>query len=309
LARVEQAIKALGYMPNQAARVLKGRRTRTIGFVIPSIADSFFSNCAEVLQAVARSHDFLVIVLTTQNDAKTERDAVNILMQHRVDGFVIAPADSESDNLRSLLQQITVPIVALDRPVAGSVVPSVVANNFEGAQHATKHLIRHGYKRIACLTGETNLYTIGERVRGYQDAMESAGLEFMLETSIHDYETSERVIKRMFGGPHPPEAVFTLKNSATIDTFEAMQRLGISIPGDVALVGYDDFQLAGTVRPAITVVQQPIYEIGHAAAELLFERMLGPSDAGASSVPAASQQVLLKTRLIKRASCGCPCAF
>lgn len=305
LARVEQAIKALGYMPNQAARVLKGHRTRTIGFVIPSIADSFFSNCAEVLQAIARSHDFLVIVLTTQNDANTERNAVNILMQHRVDGFVIAPADSESEDLRSLLQRIPVPIVALDRPVAGSIVPSVVANNFEGAQKATKHLIKHGYKRIACLTGETNLYTIGERVRGYQDAMRSAGLEITLETSVCDYETSERVIKKMFGGRNPPEAIFTLKNSATIDTFEAMQRLGISIPSDVALIGYDDFQLAGTVRPSITVVQQPIYELGHAAAELLFERMLGPAATGASPGSASPQQVLLRTRLIKRASCGC----
>jgi len=89
MARVQQAIQALGYMPNQAARVLKGHRTRTIGFVIPSIADPFFSNCAEVLQAIARSNDFLVIVLTTQNDSATERDAVNILTQHRVDGFVI----------------------------------------------------------------------------------------------------------------------------------------------------------------------------------------------------------------------------
>jgi LacI family transcriptional regulator len=305
LARVEQAIKALGYMPNQAARVLKGHRTRTIGFVIPSIADSFFSNCAEVLQGIARSHDFLVIVLTTQNDATTERDAVNILMQHRVDGFVIAPADSESESLRSLLQRIPIPIVALDRPVAGSQVPSVVANNFEGAQHATQHLIKHGYKRIACLTGETNLYTIGERVRGYCTAIEAAGLEIMLETSVHDHESAERVVKRMFDGPNRPEAIFTLKNSATIDTFEAMQRLGISVPDDIALLGYDDFQLAGTVRPAITVVQQPIDELGQAAAELLFERMLGVPPVGENSLSAAPQQVLLKTRLIRRASCGC----
>jgi LacI family transcriptional regulator len=308
LARVEQAIKALGYMPNQAARVLKGHRTRTIGFVIPSIADSFFSNCAEVLQAIARSHNFLVIVLTTQNDANTERDAVNILMQHRVDGFVIAPANSKSESLRGLLERIPVPIVALDRPVAGSLVPYVVANNFEGAQHATRHLIKHGYKRIACLTGETNLYTIGERVRGYCDAIESAGLETILETSIHDYESAEHVIKKMLGSPKPPEAIFTLKNSATIDTFEALQRLGISVPGDVALIGYDDFQLAGTVRPAVTVVQQPIYELGHAAAQLLFERMLGSAATDASPVSASPKQVVLKTRLIRRASCGCVAA-
>jgi LacI family transcriptional regulator len=305
LARVEQAIKALGYMPNQAARVLKGHRTRTIGFVIPSIADPFFSNCAEVLQAIARSNDFLVIVLTTQNDSDTERDAVNILTQHRVDGFVIAPADSESENLRTLLLRLPVPIVALDRPVAGSAVSSVVANNFDGAQHATRHLIKHGYKRIVCLTGETNLYTIRERVRGYCDAIESAGLETVLETSIHDYESAEHVVKKMFHSRNPPDAIFTLKNTTTINTFEALQRLGISIPKTVALLGYDDFQLAGTVRPAITVVQQPIYELGHVAAQLLFERLLNSSAPGGSAHPSAPQQIQLKTRLIRRSSCGC----
>ena len=306
LARVERAIKELGYMPNQAARVLKGHSARTIGFVIPSIADPFFSNCAEVLQAIARNNDFLVIVLTTQNDSNTERDAVNILMRHRVDGFVIAPADSESEDLRSLLLRIPVPIVALDRPVAGSPVPSVVANNFEGAQLATRHLIKHGYKRIVCLTGEMNLYTIRERIRGYCDAIESAGLETVLETSIHDYESAEHAIKKMFHSPNPPDAIFTLKNSTTMDTFEALQRLGISIPKTVALLGYDDFQLAGTVRPAITVVQQPIYELGHVAAQLLFERLLSSSSPRGSALHSSlPQQVQLKTRLIKRSSCGC----
>ncbi len=305
MARVQQAIQALGYMPNQAARVLKGHRTRTIGFVIPSIADPFFSNCAEVLQAIARSNDFLVIVLTTQNDTATERDAVNILTQHRVDGFVIAPADSESETLRSLLLRLPVPIVALDRPVAGAPVPSVVANNFDGAQHATRHLIKHGYKRIVCLTGEMNLYTIRERVRGYCDAIESAGLKIVLETSIHDYESAERVIKKMFHSRNPPDAIFTLKNSTTIDTFEALQKLGISIPKTVALVGYDDFQLASTVRPAITVVEQPIYELGHVAAQLLFERLLSASASGGSALSHSPQQVQLKTRLIRRSSCGC----
>jgi LacI family transcriptional regulator len=303
LARVEQAIKELGYLPNHAARVLKGHRTRTIGFVIPSIADSFFSNCAEVLQSVARSHDFLVIVLTTQNDADTERDAVNILTQHRVDGFVIAPADSESENLRSLLARLPVPIVALDRPVAGSAVPSVVANNFDGAQHATRHLIKHGYKRIACLTGEMNLYTIRERVRGYCDAIESAGLKTILETPIHDYESAERAIKKMLHSRTPPDAIFTTKNSTTIATFEALQRMGISIPKKVALLGYDDFQLAGTVRPAITVVQQPINELGHVAAQLLFEQLLRSAVPGGVALP--PQHVELKTRLIRRGSCGC----
>ncbi|MGA7158307.1 MAG: LacI family DNA-binding transcriptional regulator [Acidobacteriaceae bacterium] len=305
LARVERAIKELGYSPNQAARVLKGHRTRTIGFVVPSIADPFFSSCAEVLQAIARKNDFLLIVLTTQNEVGTERDAVNILMQHRVDGFVIAPADSESEELRVHLARVPVPIVALDRPVVGSPVPSVVADNFVGARHATQHLIEHGYKRIVCLTGEVNLYTIRERVRGYCSAMESANLKTEIDTSLHDYESAERMLIKMFRERNPPDAIFTLKNSTTIDVFEALQRMGISVPKTVALLGYDDFQLADTVRPAITVVQQPIEELGHVAAELLFSKLLGASNSGEGGEKNVEHQVQLKTILILRNSCGC----
>jgi len=117
LAKVERAIQSLGYVPNHAARILKGGRTRTIGFVIPSIADPFFSSCAEAAQAVARDNDSLLIVLTTQNDPKTEMDAVNVLLRHRVDGFMIAPADSGGGLLRELLGRVPIPVVAFDRPV------------------------------------------------------------------------------------------------------------------------------------------------------------------------------------------------
>jgi LacI family transcriptional regulator len=304
-ARVERAIKELGYLPNIAARVLKGHKTRTIGLVVPSIADPFFSSCAEVLQGIARQHGFLLIVLTTQNEREMEREAINTLTQHRVDGFVIAPADAESDELRSLLMRVTVPVVALDRPVAGAVVPSVVADNFVGAKHATRHLIAHGYKRIACLTGEIGLYTIRERARGYQAAMAAAGLKAVLSTAICDYASCDAAIAKMLKGPDQVQAIFTLKNSVTVDAFEALQRRSVPIPGKVALLGYDDFQLAGTVRPAITVVQQPIEELGKTAAELLFRHLKGASAAAMPAKARTRQQVLLKTSLIPRASCGC----
>ena len=301
LARVLRAIESLGYMPNQAARILKGDRTRTIGLVIPSIADPFFSSCAEAAQAIARENDSLLIVLTTQNDAKTETDAVHVLMRHRVDGFIIAPSDSESAELERLLRRLPVPVVAMERPVAGSFIPSVLADNFLGAQLATQHLIEHGYKRILCLTGETELYTIQQRIRGYREAMASAGLECFVDTFIQNAHSAEQVFDRLFRDSAPPEAIFTLKNSTTIDTFETLQKHKIDIPGTVALLGYDDFQLADTVRPSISVVQQPIDEIGHVAAQLLFEKLLGT----AQTDPTHPQQVQLKTHLIRRRSCGC----
>ncbi len=305
LAKVRRIIDDLGYMPNHAARILKGGRTRTIGLVIPSIADPFFSSCAEAAQAIARAHDSVLIVITTHNERDAEVDGVNVLMRHRADGFIIAPANSRSEVLRKLLDRISIPVVALDRPIEGSQVPSVVANNFDGAHLATQHLIEHGYRRIACLTGETDLYTIHERIRGYQRAIKTAGLECILDTSIQDYPSAERAVKGLLASSSPPDAIFTLKNSATVHTFEVLQRLEISVPDVVALLGYDDFELADRVRPSISVIQQPIEDFGRVAANLLFERLRDSPAANGHVRQPRVQQVQLETRLIRRSSCGC----
>lgn len=300
LLRVQQAIEALGYMPSQAARILKGDRTRAIGFIIPSIADPFFSSCAEAAQAIARLHDSVLIVLTTQNDPKTELDAINMLMRHRVDGLILAPCNAEDDLLCRMLSKISIPVITMDRPIEGSTVPSVVANNFAGARTATQHLIEHGYRRIVCLNSETHLYTIQERIRGYKAAMKAAGLAATIDSTVEDHASAEVALLSMLRGPSPPDAVLTLKNSTTVAVFNVLKKAGVKMPESVALVGYDDFQMAEDVTPSITVIRQPIEEIGQVAAELLFERLLQ-----GNAAPSARQQVRLTTTLIRRASCGC----
>jgi len=305
LAQVRRVIDELGYMPNQAARVLKGDRTKTIGIIIPSIADPFFSSCAEAAQAVARANDSLLIVTTTQNDPHTEIENLNILTSHRVDGLLLAPANSQSQALGDLINRLSVPVVTIDRPVMNTSIVSVVTDNFRGARTATQHLIDHGYKRIACLTGESTLFTIQERIRGYHAAVEAAGLMSTLNTSIKDYKSAEYAIESLLAGAEPVEALFTLKNSTTIYAFEVLQRHNIPVPKRVALLGFDDFELASTVRPSISVVQQPVEEIGRVAAELLFEKFLGERNTGLPARFKRTQRVTLETRLIPRASCGC----
>jgi LacI family transcriptional regulator len=306
LARVLDVIETLGYMPSQAARCLKGDRSGTIGLIVPSIADPFFSSCAEVVQSVARANDSLLIVATTQNDPHAEVDDLNVLIRHRVDGLIIAPANSQSQQLSDILRRAAIPVVAIDRPLTGLPVPSVVADNFNGAYSATRHLIDHHYRRIVCLTGETTLYSIRERIRGYRKAVESAGLACILDTSIKDYKSAKYAVESLLARADPPDAIFTLKNSTTIYAFEALEQLNIPVPDCVALLGYDDFELAATVRPSITVVQQPIEEIGRIAAELLFEQLLSVHRFSWPTGSVRPQQVKLATRLIRRRSCGCP---
>src|SRR3569833_1039599 len=275
LAHVQRVIEAMGYRPNQAARVLKGHRTKTIGLVIPSIADPFFSSCAEAAQAVAQANDSLLIVTASHNDPHTELENLNILISHRVDGLIVAPANSQSEGLRDLLKRLSLPVVAVDRPVADSMIAAVVSDNFIGARFATQHLIEHGHKRIVCLTGESTLFTIHERIRGYRAAMEAAGMPATLNTSIKDYRSAEYAIQSLLSGPNPPDALFTLKNSTTIYACEVLQKLNVQVPKTIALLGFDDFELASTVRPSISVIQQPVEEIGRVAAGRRGERRRG----------------------------------
>lgn len=305
LAHVRRVIETLGYMPNEAARTLKGHRTKTIGLVVPSIADPFFSSCAEAVQAIARANDSLLIVTVTANDSRTELDNLKILIRHRVDGLIIVPADSQSHALRDLLHRVAMPVVAIDRPIANSSITSVVADNFKGAMTATQHLIDHGYKRIVCLTGESTLYTIRERVNGYRKAVEAAKLPCILETSVKDYKSAEYAIKSLLDERHPPDAIFALKNSTTIYAFEALQKFNVAVPQSIALLGFDDFELASTVRPSISVIQQPVEEIGRRAAEILFEKLFDQRKTGSADSSKQARQIKLKTCLIQRSSCGC----
>jgi LacI family transcriptional regulator len=170
---------------------------------------------------------------------------------------------------------------------------------------ATQHLIDHGYKRIVCLTGESTLYTIRERMNGYRKAIETAHLTPIFDTSVTDYKSAEYAIRGILDNPNPPDAIFALKNSTTIYAFEALQKFNVAVPQSIALIGFDDFELASTVRPSISVIQQPVEEIGRRAAEILFEQLFDEHKAGSSTSPKQPRQIKLKTCLIQRSSCGC----
>ncbi len=305
LAHVRSVIEAVGYVPNNAARVLTGARTKIIGLVAPGTVDPFFASCAEVIESVARAHDSLLIVSTTQNDVHKEMASVSALLRHRVEGLIIAPASPDSKQLLAFLNRTTIPVIALDRPIGRSNIPYVVADNCMGARVATKHLIEHGYEHIACLTGEDTLYTIRERLRGYREAMNAAGLIPRTITSVVDQASAAAAVDQLFASAKRPQALLTLKNKTTIYTYDALQERNISVPDSVALLGYDDFELAATLRPSVTVVQQPIEDLGRAAADLLFKELNTPRISHPASLEGRSRKLQLRTRLIRRSSCGC----
>lgn len=304
LKRVRAAMKKLSFHPNHAARILKGEKTNTIGLIVPSIADSFFSSCAGAAQKVALAHNCALVLATTNNDSRGEIDNINFLAR-RTDGLLLVPADSKSKALAELLQGLSVPVVSFDRPVKAAGVISVIVNNYDGVQKAVRHLIEHGRKRILCLGGEPHLYTIRERLRGYEQSMQEAGLPVLVDTSVNveSFESTEEAIRRHLEGPMPIDAIFTLKNMTTIHAFQVLQKLKVNVPKKVALIGFDDFQLASALKPAITVVQQPVADLGRLAAEMLFGQLLEKNE------PSPPQQepesLALDTQLVIRKSCGC----
>ena len=302
--KVKSAIQQLGYMPNHAARVLKGGRAKTIGLLVPSISDYFFASCAEAAGRIANAHDSLLIVAVTMNQSGAEIGSLDVLMRHRPDGLLIVPSDPDNKELARCVRNSAVPIVTFDRPLFGSGCLSVITDNFEAARSATLHLIEHGYKRILCFSSELDLYTIRERLRGYRQAMEEAGLPPLIDTSLDDTALVSRLLAAHLKGRRPPDAVFTLKNSSTTAVVQALHQLKVSIPSRVALLGFDDFELAATLHPSISVVQQPIEDVGRKAAELLFEQL--ERNRGIKSLPKMNRKtVVLANRLVLRRSCGC----
>ena len=304
LLRVQAAVRRLGYLPNHAARILKGGRTKTIGLLVPSIADAFFASCADSADTVARAHDSLLIFAVSKNDQELEMSTLAVLMRHRPDGLLLVPAGSGSPRLRRFIKEAAMPVVTFDRPLPGC--PAVLTGNYEAVREATQHLLDHGRQRILCFAGEPELFTIRERIRGYRDAVEQAGLAPWIDTRLaSDASSAEPLLQEHFGSRRKqerPDAIFTLKNSATVATYEALQHFGIAVPREVALIGFDDFDLASTLRPAVTVVQQPIEEVGKHAAELLFARL---TDGGGDEAKRSRAPVLLQNRLVVRSSCGC----
>jgi len=296
-ARVRTAIAKLGYQPNDAARSLKGQRSRTLGLVIADITNSFYAGCAKAIEEVARSHGYAVILCDSGEQVDIERQQVDVLARRRVDGLLLVPAANGHAYLADE-RLAEVPVVALDRPIPGIPTDAVVVQNRRGAREATEHLIGHGHRHIVYIGAGERLYTTRERRAGYREALKAAGLMEMSWVDVADSAAAERAMRDALALPTPPTAVFAMNNLITIGVLQALDHLGLRAPHDVALIGFDDFDLAALLHPRLTLVRQPAAEMGRRAAELLFDRLEGRS-------PKPVQRVVLATELIVRESCGC----
>jgi LacI family transcriptional regulator len=300
--RIREAIKKLGYRPNQAARVLKGNRAKMIGLIIPDLADPFFGKCAAAIEECASSHGYMTLIVASNRNQDLQESEVAMMIGQNVAGLIVVPS-LPSESLRRL-SGTEVPIVALDRPLEGAPADEVVVENLGGAQMAVNHLIEHGHKRIACVGYDKSTYAIGHRILGYTDAMRASRLKAEIYDEVETLEDTLKLARRWKKSHDAPTAVFSLNNVSTRHLLWAFRETNLAIPEKVALIGFDDLELAGLLSPPLTVIRQPAANLGVQASKLLFERIAAAKrPEGGFGI-----KLVLPVEFVIRGSCGCPAA-
>lgn len=334
--RVLAAAEALGYRANQLARSVSTGVSHTIGVVVADISNPFFGGVVRGVSEVASARGFDALVISTYEHLEDEVAAVNVLVDKRVDGIILSSAacDPASTSHLQLARDQDIPLVLLDRLIPGIELDAVVIDNRSAARTATGRLVSAGHTRIGFVWGPPvserpafrrelvdaaarNLWSDGERLMGYLDALDDSGLPVDPElvavgekTEAHTYDE----VNRMLDLADPPTAFFCTETDALTGTLHALRDRGIPIPTGASVIGFDDSSWAAVMEPPLTMVEQPMLELGRRASELLLGRIdagMGGGDAagGSGSTPgtrASHTQLELPARLIERASVAPP---
>ena len=269
--RIQNAIRLLRYRPNEMARALRNKRSRIIGLIVPRLSDSFFATIAHAVNEVAVRNGYSVLITTSNDDANTEYSQVQMMVLRGVEGILIIPVPGYQSMLNRDEFEHT-HLVALDRPIDDPRTDSVCVQNTEGSRQAVEHLIAHGHKRIACISEADNLYTLRDRNEGYRRAM----IDHDLKTrAVVDFtsDRAEELVRQLMREKAAPTAIFTTNGPATRNAIRALLDLGVRLPDEMALIGFDDFESADMLETSVTVVRQPAAEMGTIAAMHLVERL------------------------------------
>ncbi|GAC1419901.1 MAG: LacI family DNA-binding transcriptional regulator [Acidobacteriaceae bacterium] len=295
--RVQAAIRQLEYRPNHAARILSGQLSKSIGLIVPDLADPFFSVVSHAVQEAAREGGYLVWLAASNGDPAIEEAQVAQMTNHPVDGIVLVPSDGRSRYLTAAASGST-PIVTMDRSIEVGKTDSVEVENRVGARMAMEHLIGHGYKRITCVVINSHLRPVKQRIEGYEDSLKRFKLARMKKIFLPDEQSAHKSLSAVFNSSNPPEALFTANNACTICVIKGLQALRIHVPGDVAIVGFDDVDFYTLLNPPVTTIRQPATELGRTSTRLLLQRIRGESSP-------SSLRTVLPVTLVVRESCGC----
>jgi LacI family transcriptional regulator len=313
--KVLAAARALGYRPNELARSMTTGRSRTIGVIVGDIENPYFGRAVRGISEVATAAGFDVILANSGEDVGKEQVAVRVLLGKRVDGLIVTPASmSETQHLESV-QSSGRPLVLLDRAVPGLKVDSVVTDDRAAAKAATQTLIDAGHRRIAYITAtnsdnpiyrgphQISLTTVMDRIEGFLAAASEAGIETpeqYIRLAATRLGASGKIIADLLSLPHRPTAILASDNVVGLEVFKAIRALGMSIPNDLSLIAFHDADWTSVTTPPITVISQPVYNLGIESAQILIKRINGATE--------PPMRLALATTLIERQSVGIPAA-
>ncbi len=294
--RVEQALAETGYVPNIVARNLRARRTDTIALLIPDMTNPFFTLLAQGVETAAREAGISLLLANSDEREDEERRLVPMLLQRQVDGLLIIPAGGCAEIARRCREQ-GVPLVVVDRRPEVSDVDVVRADSEAGALELGRLLLGLGHRRMAVLTGPSSVPTATDRVSGFGQAFDEADLPtpdvtYGAYTIDSGHEMALAVMRR----EPRPTAIFAANNFIAIGVLHALGELGLRVPQDVAVVGFDDLPQAMVTFPFLTVAAQPAVEMGRRAVALLIARLADPDG--------ERQEIVLPTELVVRRSSG-----
>jgi LacI family transcriptional regulator len=295
-ARVEAAARELDFRPSSLARGLAGRETRTLALVVPDIANPYYPRLSRGVEDVASAAGYALIVCNT--DYRVDKLALylQLLREKRVDGVLLAGGGHENPADLAELADADLPLQAIGRhPLAA---PSVRIDNVAAGRAATAHLLERGRRRIAFVGGPAAHTTVGDRRRGYRQALRAAGLRPLprleIETSFSPAD-GELAARRLLEPAHQPDAVFAVNDYLAIGVVHGLLAAGRRVPDDVAVIGFDDIPLAAYFRPSLSSVAVPAYELGTAATEQLLRQLAGET---------VGETLWLETRVVARESSG-----
>lgn len=275
-ALVRECAKRLNYQPNHMARSLKKGSSKSLGIVVSTIDNHFFSQVINGIEFVAHSNGYNVFITQTHESYELEKLNVSHLMYRAIDGLLISLSTETADvsHLKDLHEK-GLPIVFFDRVSDEIDTHKVIADNFQGAFKATQSLIEAGYRKIAHITSSVNVSITAERLKGYQAALAQNNLEQndgFIKYCLHggkDLIEIENALNELLLSPNRPDAIFTASDRITTTTLMLLHKLGFKIPGDIALLGFTNTQLADVLNPSLSTVYQPGFEIGKKATEML----------------------------------------
>jgi LacI family transcriptional regulator len=295
--RVLAACEKLNYQRNRIAASLRSRQTHTIGIIIPDIINTFYATLVERLEQLASAAGYTIVIVTTGEDARRADERIEILRQSQVDGMIVIPSLNGSSNLASAIGQ-AMPCVIVDRIGKDDAYPNVATDNVDAAYQGTRYLLSLGHKHIVLAVNSPKLWNTHERISGFEQAMREASVKGEVRNVGMTVEEARISLVGLFREAGLPTALFTANNLVTLGAIRAQQDVGLSIPDDMALLAFDDFEWLRLLRPAVSAIQQPIDQIAVEAWRLIFQQI--------SKRPVTVRNVRAGAQLIVRQSTVAP---